>query len=298
MSTFIFRHFICTFARGMKSVLCIFRATCYSPRMVERDEAILCAVAERLTESGYRVNLIHEEDLAPDTPMPDIVLHMARSTHALDQLYEWSKAGCRVINSPQGVRGVERASLAEWCYEHNIPTPKTWIVMTSAPRVDEIVYPCWVKRCGTCAQSADDVCRADSKEEYMQRIENFRKRHIEKVVVMEHLEGTCVKFYAVPKVGFSYSIPTKELGYDKFALSPTHKETDSKEGYDTQHASFKTSLKDYNYGRYTLLDVFGGDVIIGADGVARLIDLNDWPSFSACRKEAAEAIVQLVIRNS
>ena len=114
---------------------------------------------------------------------------------------------------------------------------------------------------------------------------------------MEHLEGTCVKFYAVPKIGFSYSIPTEKLGYDKFALSSVHKETDKRKRDNSQHASIETSLKDYDYRRYTLLDVFGGDVIIGADGIARLIDLNDWPSFSACRKEAAEAIAQLVIQS-
>ena len=40
----------------------------------------------------------------------------------------------------------------------------------------------------------------------------------------------------------------------------------------------------------------GGDLIIGHDGVARLIDLNDWPSFSACRSEAADAIAKLVTK--
>ena len=43
--------------------------------------------------------------------------------------------------------------------------------------------------------------------------------------------------------------------------------------------------------------IYGGDVIIGSDGIARLIDLNDWPSFSACREEAADAIAGLVLKD-
>ena len=44
----------------MKNVLGIFRAACYSPGMVERDEAILRTVARHLEGEGYEVSLIHE----------------------------------------------------------------------------------------------------------------------------------------------------------------------------------------------------------------------------------------------
>ena len=40
--------------------------------------------------------------------------------------------------------------------------------------------------------------------------------------------------------------------------------------------------------------IYGGDVII-ADNIAYLIDLNDWPSFSSCITEAAEAIVRITL---
>ena len=42
------------------------------------------------------------------------------------------------------------------------------------------------------------------------------------------------------------------------------------------------------------IDVYGGDVIVRQDGTFCIIDFNDWPSFSRCRDEAAEAIVGLV----
>ena len=41
-------------------------------------------------------------------------------------------------------------------------------------------------------------------------------------------------------------------------------------------------------------DVYGGDCIVRADGSVCIIDFNDWPSFSRCRDEAAEAIAGLV----
>ena len=44
------------------------------------------------------------------------------------------------------------------------------------------------------------------------------------------------------------------------------------------------------------LDVYGGDCIIRPDGQPVLIDLNDWPSFSPCRDEAAQAITKRIVQ--
>ena len=74
---------------AMKTVLCIFRAACFSPGMVERDEAILRAVASRLQTAGCDVSFVHEEEFDSNASMPDIVVHMARSSRALDILSQW-----------------------------------------------------------------------------------------------------------------------------------------------------------------------------------------------------------------
>ena len=42
------------------------------------------------------------------------------------------------------------------------------------------------------------------------------------------------------------------------------------------------------------IKVYGGDCIVRSDGSFCFIDFNDWPSFSRCREEAAEAIASLV----
>ena len=44
------------------------------------------------------------------------------------------------------------------------------------------------------------------------------------------------------------------------------------------------------------LDVYGGDCIVREDGTFCIIDLNDWPSFSRCREEAAKAIAGKVCK--
>ena len=285
----------------MKYVLGIFRAACYSPGMVERDEAILRAVAERLEKAGYAVSLVHEEEFTANTPIPDMVLHMARSSRVLDILQGWQETGCRVINSVEGVRSVERAALAELCAAQGIPTPKTWIVdttqsslltvRTTEGEITPVTFPCWVKRAGCCAQHSDDVCRVDNAEEYVQCLSRFHARKIDKVVVMEHLEGENFKFYAIPSSHFFHCLPATALGYDKFSHSMSnHVVGDTiwqREPVDFQFSTFNFQL-----------DIYGGDVIVGADGIARLIDLNDWPSFSTCREEAADAIAQLVIKNN
>ena len=292
-------------------VLGIFRAACYSPGMVERDEAILRAVMARLATAGHIISLIHEEELTPDTPMPDIALHMARSFQALQVLENWQSAGCRVINSVESVRGVERATLARWCAMRGISTPKTWIVSTAIPDIrvwettegecETITFPCWVKRTGECAQQADDVCRVNDSFEYRACLHRFQKRGIAEVVVMEHLEGPVVKFYGVRGTDFFYWLPADKLGYDKFAQlsDKSNTITYNEEQVNSLLMSLKAQLSPKSASGYPImssaLTVYGGDAIIAADGTVRLIDLNDWPSFSACRELAADAIAQLVL---
>ena len=281
-------------------MLGIFRAAYYSPGMAIKDEAILRGVTERLEKLGHAVSLVHEEDFTADTPIPDMVLHMARSPRALDILQRWQKAGCRVINSVEGVRSVERAALAELCATQNIPTPKTWIVSTSGCPPEGIIYPCWVKRTGPCAQEPDDVCRANNVEEYTRCIASLHTRGIHKAVVMEHLEGPCIKFYAVEGTDFFHCLPA----YNKWKILDEKESADSavpsawKRAAAKLHHSIGTAMTALSLrpeGGEARLQVYGGDAIIGPDGTARLIDLNDWPSFSVCREEAADAIARLAI---
>lgn len=282
----------------MKKVLGIFRAACFSPGMVERDEAILRTVMVRMEALGCEVSCLREEQLTSDTPMPHVAIHMARSSEALDVLSRWQRAGCCVINSVEGVNSVERAALARMCAHQDIPAPKTWIVntadscllrtSTTEGECEEITFPCWVKRSGACAQEASDVCRVTDAEEYQACLSQFYTRGICEAVVMEHLEGPCVKFYSVPGAAFFYCLPMENLGYDKFVGNTPVDVTDEK---NRACDAVNRQVPTWHFP----LDIYGGDAIVGPDGVVRLIDLNDWPSFSSCRTEAAEAIALMII---
>lgn len=293
----------------MKTVLGIFRAACYSPGMVERDKAILEAVMARLQAENYQVRSLHEEELTPTTPMPNIAIHMTRSEEALAILQYWQRSGCTVINTVEGIRSVERGTLAKSCATQGTPTPRTWIAstagdmppvaVTTEKTAEEISFPCWIKRTGDCAQQRDDVSMVSSMEEYAQCLSRFHARGIPEVVVMEHLEGSCIKFYGVQGTNFFHWLPAHNLGYDKWTTT-THARASEAVPTATDEATLHIGdvlrrLTDLDCIRSRQLAVYGGDAIIGPDGTARLIDLNDWPSFSSCRHEAAEAIAQLVM---
>ena len=44
------------------------------------------------------------------------------------------------------------------------------------------------------------------------------------------------------------------------------------------------------------IDIYGGDCIIREDGSYAIIDFNDWPSFSRCREEAADAMADVICK--
>ncbi|MDE7089400.1 MAG: hypothetical protein K2O54_04710, partial [Prevotella sp.] len=119
--------------------------------------------------------------------------------------------------------------------------------------------------------------------------EAFCKRGVTDHVVMAHVTGDLVKFYGVRGTGFfRYFYPTDD-GETKFG--------DEQYNGQAHHYSFDTSQLQADVDRLAGavgLDVYGGDCIVRADGTYCIIDFNDWPSFSRCRDEAAEAIASLV----
>ena len=98
-----------------------------------------------------------------------------------------------------------------------------------------------------------------------------------------------MKFYGVSATGFfRYYYPTDD-GLSKFG----------QEQLNGQAHHYPFSATDLQTKAEALaaavgLQVYGGDAIVTADGSWYMIDFNDWPSFSRCREEAAEAIAGLI----
>lgn len=261
-----------------KQMVTIYRAERFSPNSVEKDRFILDAVVACLHPWAdiYRMS----EDLWNDEQFrsipKDLVLSMARSSHVLGVL---SQEGCPVVNTPQGVRKASSRRMVHLAMSHlQLPFP---------PSSGDDGY--WLKRADMSAQSADDVQFLRTESQLAEAIRALKEKKISDFIVSAHVKGDLIKFYGVRHTPFfRYGYPT-DLGQTKFGL----------EQYNggAHHYTFSVDQLRTDVDRLAEklgVDVYGGDCIVREDGSYCLIDFNDWPSFSWCQKEAAEAIAELV----
>ena len=131
-----------------------------------------------------------------------------------------------------------------------------------------------------------DVVYAETDKELNQALREFSERGVQNVVIENHVAGDLVKFYGVEGTDFFETYyATENCAFSKYGNeqvngAPAHYEFDSK------------SLKDMAdmAARLTGFTIYGGDAVVMPDGKVTIIDFNDWPSFSSCRKEASKAI--------
>lgn len=131
-----------------------------------------------------------------------------------------------------------------------------------------------------------DVRKIDSMEKFHQALNDFATKGITHIVAEEHIEGDLVKFYGVEGTDFFYATyPTETDGFSKFGL-------EKENGIPQHYAYDKSKLKQIadQAARVSGLTIYGGDAVVREDGSFAIIDFNDWPSFSSCRKQAAKAI--------
>ena len=269
-------------------IIAIRRDDRFSPNSVEKDRLILEAacrqVGARFGQQGVPCGLrwIDEVDLTADDEA-DLYLSMARLPGTLDLLEGFEQHGCRVINSARGIRNCQRSRLEQLMRESHIPMPPP----CSAPYTAGGSF--WLKRGDSAAQSRDDVVFCPDATALRNAIEKFRLRGIGDYVVSRHIEGDVVKFYGVGDAFFRHYYPTDD-GQTKFDDETQH-------NGKARHYAFDVTLLQAEASRLARLlqvKVYGGDAIIDAEGRFFIIDFNDWPSFSRCREEAAEAIANLI----
>ena len=276
--------------RKKPQLLGIGRAPQFSPNCVDRDAAILHAVAEVLRGRGWDVHLCAEEAL-PDLQDYAAAFSMARHPQALALLARHEAEGFCVINSARALQGGDRADLSERCIAAGVPMPPFRLLCADDPdgamaRLDGMSYPLWLKRCEACAQHEDDVCHAADAAEAHAALVRFHRRGISRVLACPHCVGDLVKFYGVLDTGFfSYYYPIVEGSTGKFGLE---RHNGSPFGFRVETEKLHAAAE--MAARVTGLSVYGGDAVISSDGKFQIIDFNDWPSFSRCREEAAEAI--------
>lgn len=275
-------------------LISIYRAERYSPNSVGRDKAIMDAVCEKLS-TRYTIYKIREEDIEtegmplmlrladahqPHSGAPLLVLSMARSRKALDILTQMEAEGARVINRPQAVLNATRTVIDRMMRENDIPC---------APLHGD--HGWWIKRGDEAAQEKGDVRFAADDRKRDATIEEFHKRGITDIVTTAHVRGDLVKFYGVTGTAFFHTTYPTDGGFSKFG--------DETRNGTSRHTPFDIAALHGDASRLaqlTGIEVYGGDCIVRSDGSYAIIDFNDWPSFSVCRHDAAEAIASVATK--
>lgn len=275
-------------------VLGIGRSPRFSPNSVDRDGAIFSAVASRMLRGGNDVSVINEDlFIAVDLSEFDLVFSMARGRDVLTDLAEAeTQQGLCVVNSAQALLAATRHELVVSLKEAGIPQPTTQVLTLSTESIPEVPaslkFPLWLKRGDACAQKAGDVRYLATADEWEEALAHFQSQNVKQVIAVAHAEGDLVKFYGVEGTDFFFhTYPTDKGNYSKFGLeehngAPQHFAFDLEQLKRTADQAART----------TGFTIYGGDAIVRKDGSFLFIDFNDWPSFSACRKEAAKAIAQ------
>ncbi len=283
---------------AQKVILGIQRATLYSPNHVGNDEAIFLKVKENLEAAGCKVDTVQESErtlLELDNLFGyDAVFGMARSRSWLGLLKWAAQKGIAVVNSAEGIENCTRENMTRLLISNGVEHPESLILSTSEAPDDSLLEgyePCWVKRADFHAIHKEDVAYVRSREELKELLVEFRYRGIERVVVNRHLQGDLVKFYGVEGTDFFHWFYPFESNHTKFNLEAIN---GAPQGIAFSLSELRQTCS--KAARALGVDVYGGDAIIGKDGVARLIDFNDWPSFAPCRIDAAKAIASLILK--
>lgn len=269
--------------------LLIQRAACYSPNSVEKDLAILQEVgclfddAKIIGEGEFVENFSTYNQLISAESVGSVnayyqIISMARSPKALDCLEQLEQRGIRVLNSSVGIRACQRSNVEKVMRENHLPLPP-----------DEGDDGYWVKRADAAAQSKEDVCFCHDWAEVEKIKSTFMQRGITDIVAQAHVKGDVVKFYGVEGTDFFRYYYSGDDTETKFG--------DEERNGKPQYYPFSSSDLQTDAEKLACLlqtPIYGGDAIIHEDGSYVIIDFNDFPSFSKCRKEAAKAIFERV----
>lgn len=270
------------------------RYTTFSPNHVGNDAAIFSEVAHFIEENGHKVRMFTEQEFLTKHLPQRYVFTMMRSKAAVRNLQLLETRGVVAINSAFGIENCTREKMTTLLLENRIPHPDS-LILNTQERISELNFPdgfepCWAKRADFHAIHREDVTYVRTIDELREVIAEYALRGIDRVVVNKHLKGDLIKFYGVAGTDFFYWFYPQEGSHSKFGLETIN-------GMPTGIPFSIDELKDICNAASKLLNVhvYGGDCIVSPEGVIRIIDFNDWPSFAPCRKEAALAIGKTIL---
>lgn len=263
----------------------------FSPNRQDSDTAIINAVADNLRQMGHEVVMCSENEyLHGDFSGAELVFNMARHQDTVAKLQKAEDCGTKVVNSGYGIANCIRRPLTEKVIASGLPSPKSAVIVLEGSEIDadslrDASYPCWIKRGDGCAQIKEDVSFVTNTEEAVGVLRSFKERGVASAVLNEHLAGDLVKFYGVEGTDFFYWYYPSPTKNSKFGLEAINGES---HGFAFSVERMKQISDDM--AKLLNVPIYGGDAVVSSEGDIKIIDFNDWPSFSACRDDAAKAI--------
>jgi hypothetical protein len=231
------------------------------------DRAILRATGKELRAMGASVSFFHPEKLKSDRKV-DIIFGMARTERVHKILRAYEARGVKVINSPQAIsESLNRKVTYEKMRRAGIPIPETKVVSISSIKPEGMKGKFIFKR-----PDRHEFTRVvSSPKEVKDALAFYKKQCLKEVVIQKFVEGKHVKFYGI---GQEIFLPAEIEGGNKAMVG---------------------KIKNYamRSGQVSGLKVFGGDMIVSGKK-AFVVDLNDWPSFSYIKEQAAKGIAELI----
>lgn len=270
----------------------IFRELEHSPGRETDDAMVLRAVAARLEEDGFGVSLKTSEEVAGgESDPPPFLFVMCERPEILRTLERWEERGTYVVNRPEAIRNTNRHRTAALFERDSIPFPRSVLVSTAerdpvGPDGTTDLAGCWIKRGDAHKTQTSDVMRARDRDDAIDALRDLARRGIPRALLQEHVPGDLVKFYGLG--GGAPHPGTGEPGwfewfYHRDQVLARHPFDAGRLAADARRAAAALGL-----------EVWGGDAVVGSDGVPVLIDLNAWPSFALYRETAAPRIASWI----
>lgn len=280
----------------------VFRELAHSPGRETDDALILRETAHHLEAEGFSVTLRSTEDL-PDEPgplrlqgdgVPPFLFVMCERLDVLSKLSAWETRGATVVNSPKGIRNTYRDRTAARFAAGGVSFPKSVLVSTAdraplGPSGSADLSGVWIKRGDVHATEPEDVRRAADTGEALAVLEDLARRGVPRALLQEHVAGDLIKFYGVgngtpAQPGAAGGAGEEDGGWFEWFY---HRDQDlSRHPFDPDRLAREARAAAAALD----LEVWGGDAIVGPDGVPVVIDLNAWPSFALYRETASRRI--------
>ncbi len=260
----------------------------HSPQMQENDAAIMRCIEKELASMGVKSKKFGENEDIP--PQYTVILHMSRTQHTLARLEKLEAQGTVVINTPRAVRNCSRRAMVELLHKNNIPQPE-YKIISNKEELPPITHPQWIKKGEGWSCIKEDIAYVTTEAEAGEAFDTIRANGCNNVVLCRHIEGDIVKFYGIGNSFFKHHYPCVEK--TKFGLEKIN-------GVQQKYPFDATRLQNTAFAAAAALqlDIFGGDAIVTPQGEIYIIDINDFPSFSAIREEAAREIARLLIQKT